>query len=148
MTVTEQSVFFMRLLIGADIHVLHSLTCVVDKGDWRKLISQKLLSTQYFSTMPEEIQPLLMSQSKDRPEINGIIILLLIFGDLLTIMLFTVVHKLAVAVFLYTAFNDEHLCAIWPRKQKVTVRRTTADDILRKLEWSANAFLQMKIQKK
>lgn len=63
-------------------------------------------------------------------------------GDLLTVVLLTVVEKLPIDVLLGTAFIDHHILAILLDAQKVTLRNPTPAAIIKQHNESADAVFK------
>lgn len=125
MTVTELSAFFELISIGFKSNNMHLVTYLLDTGAKPNLTLKDILRTEWLSKISEEVQPLLLSVSKDRLKAKDNIILHIRVGNLLTTVLFTAVENLPINVLVGTEYIDKHILAILPDKQKVTVQKST-----------------------
>lgn len=125
MTATEQSAYFICILICTDNKIMHLVTCHLDTGAQPNPISKDLLPTAWISKISKEVRPSFIPASKDQLKTKKNITLPVKIGDLRTIVLFTVVQNLAVYVLLDTTIIDEHIHTILPDQQKVPVRKPT-----------------------
>lgn len=139
MVVLARSAKFVRISIGSEYNFMHAVCCILDTGVQYKSISKEGWPIDWFAKICREVQLSLRSAAKDRPETNGSITLHVRTGDLITGVLFTVVENLSIGAHLGTAFNDEHVLAILPNKQKVAVCKSTLVAITKQHNGTANA---------
>lgn len=97
------------------------------------------MATNWFSVTSEEVQPWILSASKNRLKNSRNNTLHINIGDLLTSAQPIVVGNLAIEVLLDTATIDEHKLAIVPDKQKLTVRKSLPVAIVTYHDVSANS---------
>lgn len=124
-TVTGKSAYLERIQVCAENNIMHTATYFLGRRVRTSLISKDFPPTDWLSKISKEVQPLLLSASKDRLKGKDNNTLYTRNSELQTSLLFTIVENMTINVLLDTGLTNVHVLAIPPNEQNALVGTST-----------------------